>query len=90
MKSPSQRSALFPNSRRAPLEAARGARFKTVICICNLHQSVRLQSPALAASNWRLAAWIAARFCLAHRPRRLTGSSKECPSGSTLTFLSPV
>jgi hypothetical protein len=32
----------------------------------------------LAASNRRLAAWIAARFCLAHRPRRLTGSSKEC------------
>jgi NADPH:quinone reductase-like Zn-dependent oxidoreductase len=24
--------------------------------------------------------WIAARFCLAQRPRRLTGSSKECPS----------
>src|ERR1700730_1898226 len=42
-------------------------------------KSIWLQSPALAA-NWRLAAWIAARFCLAQRPRRLTGSSKECPS----------
>jgi hypothetical protein len=56
-----------------------GARFKMVIGFAICTKSVRLQSPALAASNRRLAAWIAARFCLAQWPRRLTGSSKECP-----------
>ena len=62
-----------------PMRSSRASRWSLAFAICTI-KSVWLQSPALAASNWRLAAWIAARFCVAQRPRRLTGSSKECPS----------